>query len=118
METPELKAEQPASAATNVYTYGMILLWLYNGNTDIALKLMEQNNGTLDVKRIDVDAEAKGLLSSLLCYGDCIRVKQGNAHENEKNSLLKIYQPTLLKQSCICGRFSFYVFLAITIIYH
>ncbi|KAM5158294.1 serine/threonine-protein kinase 31 [Mantella aurantiaca] len=74
---PELKEGQPASAATDVYTFGMLLLWLCIGNKDIPFN----SNGTPDLQAIDVDARAKGLLSSLLCRGDRMETKQIKDHE-------------------------------------
>lgn len=72
-----LKAGQPASVATDMHFYGVTLLWLCIGNKDIPLKL----NWTPDLKRIDVDGKAKGLLSNLLCCGDCMKAKPIKAQD-------------------------------------
>ncbi|XP_072268613.1 serine/threonine-protein kinase 31 [Pyxicephalus adspersus] len=74
---PELKAGQSASAATDVYTFGMLLLWLCIGSKDIPFK----SNGTPDLQNINVDVKAKHLLSSLLCCGDRMEAKQIKVHE-------------------------------------
>ncbi|XP_040208804.1 serine/threonine-protein kinase 31 isoform X2 [Rana temporaria] len=74
---PEVKAGRTVSAATDVYTYGMTLLWLCIGTKDIPTN----PDGTPDLNRIDVDPKAKSLLSRLLCCDDRMEAKQIQTHD-------------------------------------
>ncbi|XP_073486207.1 serine/threonine-protein kinase 31 [Aquarana catesbeiana] len=74
---PEVKAGRTASAATDVYSYGMTLLWLCIATKDIPTN----PDGTPDLNRIDVDLKAKSLLSRLLCCDDRMEAKQIQTHD-------------------------------------
>ncbi|XP_075068340.1 serine/threonine-protein kinase 31 isoform X2 [Mixophyes fleayi] len=77
LTAPELKLGQPASASSDVYAYGIILLSLCVENKNIVLK----PDGTPDLKKIDMDARAKDLLSCLVCCGDRMQTEQIKAHK-------------------------------------
>ncbi|XP_068092120.1 serine/threonine-protein kinase 31 [Hyperolius riggenbachi] len=75
---PELKRGEPTSAATDVYSYGMILLWLCVGHKDIPLK----PNGTPDLEKVNLVGNSKDLLSSLLCCDNRMQTEQIKDHKH------------------------------------
>lgn len=68
----EMLTNNHISAATAMYTYKIILHWLCISNKDIQLK----SNANFDLRKVDVDAKAKGLLSTLLCCSNRMEDKQ------------------------------------------
>ncbi|XP_063777752.1 serine/threonine-protein kinase 31 isoform X2 [Pseudophryne corroboree] len=77
LTAPELKLGQPASKSSDVYAYGMILLWLCVGNKNIVCK----QDGTPDLSKNDMDTKAKDLLSRLVCCGHRMPAELIKAHE-------------------------------------
>ncbi|XP_040289937.1 serine/threonine-protein kinase 31 [Bufo bufo] len=74
---PELKLGQPASASSDVYAYGVLLLWLCTGSKNVT----HNSNGTPDLKKLDLDSKAEALLSCLVCCGDRMQTEQIKTHE-------------------------------------
>ncbi|XP_044151474.1 serine/threonine-protein kinase 31 [Bufo gargarizans] len=58
---PEIKLGQPASASSDVYAYGVLLLWLCTGSKNVA----HNSNGTPDLKKLDL---VQSLSKSNICY--------------------------------------------------
>ncbi|KAM3929218.1 serine/threonine-protein kinase 31 [Leptodactylus fuscus] len=77
LTAPEVKLGQPASASSDVYAYGILLLWLCTGNKNIVHK----SDGTPDLKKLDLESKAEALLSCLVCNGDRMQAEQIKAHE-------------------------------------
>ncbi|XP_072009869.1 serine/threonine-protein kinase 31 [Engystomops pustulosus] len=77
LTAPEVKLGQPASASSDVYAYGILLLWLCTENKNI----LHKSDGTPDLTKCDLDPKAEALLSRLVCGGDRMRAEQIKAHE-------------------------------------
>ncbi|XP_056375781.1 serine/threonine-protein kinase 31 isoform X2 [Hyla sarda] len=77
LTAPEVKLGQPASAFSDVYAYGILLLWLCMGNKNIMLK----SDGTPDLEKLDLDSKMKTLLSGLVCCGDRMQAEHIKSHE-------------------------------------
>ncbi|XP_069814882.1 serine/threonine-protein kinase 31 isoform X2 [Dendropsophus ebraccatus] len=77
LTAPEVKLGQAASASSDVYAYGILLLWLCTGNKNILLK----SDGTPDLKKLDLDSRAEALLSCLVCCGDRMPAELIKRHE-------------------------------------
>ncbi|NWX88082.1 STK31 kinase, partial [Nothoprocta pentlandii] len=61
--SPELRKGQPPSAASDMYAYGGLLLWLCAQNKEFVIK----EDGTPEVDDVDMDDKVKSLLLNLLC---------------------------------------------------
>ncbi|NWJ05268.1 STK31 kinase, partial [Crypturellus undulatus] len=61
--SPELKRGQPPSAASDMFAFGGLLLWLCAQNKEFVIK----EDGTPEVDVVDMDDRVKSLLLSLLC---------------------------------------------------
>ncbi|NXD12360.1 STK31 kinase, partial [Nothocercus nigrocapillus] len=61
--SPELKRGQPPSAASDMFAFGGLLLWLCAQNKEFVIK----EDGTPEVDVVDMDDKVKSLLLNLLC---------------------------------------------------
>ncbi|CAN2389804.1 Serine threonine kinase 31, partial [Pristimantis euphronides] len=77
LTAPEVKLGQPVSASSDVYAYGMLLLWLCREGKNILYK----SDGTPDLNKFDLDSKAEALLSCLVCCGDRMQAEQIKTHE-------------------------------------
>ncbi|XP_073532648.1 serine/threonine-protein kinase 31 [Phyllobates terribilis] len=77
LTAPEVKLGQPPSASSDVYSYGILLLWLCTGKKNVTHK----SDGTPDLEKYGLDIETKALLSRLVCCGDRIPTEHIKMHE-------------------------------------
>ncbi|XP_075683399.1 serine/threonine-protein kinase 31 isoform X3 [Rhinoderma darwinii] len=77
LTAPELKLGEAASASSDVFAYGILLLWLCLGSKNITYK----SDGTPDLKKCDLESKAEALLSCLVCCGDRMQAEQIKSHE-------------------------------------
>ncbi|KAM4029558.1 serine/threonine-protein kinase 31 [Anomaloglossus baeobatrachus] len=77
LTAPELKLGQQPIASSDVYSYGILLLWLCTGKKIVAYK----PDGTPDLENLDLDPKAKALLSGLVCCGYRMLTEHIETHE-------------------------------------
>ncbi|XP_069585965.1 serine/threonine-protein kinase 31 [Ranitomeya imitator] len=77
LTAPEVKLGQPPSASSDVYSYGILLLWLCTGKKNVTHK----SDGTPDFDKSDLDFKTEALLSCLLCCGDRMPTEHIKLHE-------------------------------------
>ncbi|XP_077124890.1 serine/threonine-protein kinase 31 isoform X2 [Ranitomeya variabilis] len=77
LTAPEVKLGQPPSASSDVYSYGILLLWLCTGKKNVTHK----SDGTPDFDKSDLDFKTEALLSRLVCCGDRMPTEHIKLHE-------------------------------------
>ncbi|XP_073437507.1 serine/threonine-protein kinase 31 isoform X2 [Dendrobates tinctorius] len=77
LTAPEVKLGQPPSASSDVYSYGILLLWLCTGKKNVR----HNSDGTPDLDKSDLDFKTEALLSRLVCCGDRMPTEHIKMHE-------------------------------------